>query len=63
MSVVFRPKPRELLTIPIVVLPQETSLTKGGDDPVSPFNVARQEHLGRRLTLLANTLYMGRVVT
>jgi hypothetical protein len=25
---------------------RKTSLTKGGDDPVSPFNVARQEHLG-----------------
>jgi hypothetical protein len=48
---------------PLLFSLREPSLTKGGDDLVPPFNVARQEHPGRRLTLLANTLYVGRVVT
>jgi hypothetical protein len=48
---------------PLLFSLRETSLTKGEDDPVPPFNVARQEHLGRRLTLMANSLYVGRVVT
>jgi hypothetical protein len=54
---------RTFPTIPFLFSLKETSLAKVGNDPVPPFNVARQEHLGRRLTLSANSLYVGRVVT